>query len=246
MKSKPELLEKVLDSLNPLKYKILRQHVLKNTFRHFLLIMAFGVLISGLIYIPQLFGFVNEVKTAYNTVDTLQLNPVIETSEPVEIGKLVIDTQQQRSPNASKYYVDNEFLYYKYGNKRKSLEDVGNVRGFVGTLISSLPAILIVLIPSFFVSFYVFAVVLFLVSILFMSLLLKTVSLNLKKEKRLPFGELLSIGFYASLFLGLALIASAIKTNFGLYFCGVFMIYFIIAALQKPEKHAKKMDELGD
>jgi hypothetical protein len=245
MKSKPELLERVLDSLNPFKYRVLRQHVLKNAFRHFLIILAFGVLLSGFIYIPQFFGYVDDVKIAYASVETLQLNPVIATSEPVTIGELVIDTEEERSPNASKLYVSNELFYYDYGTKVKSLREMGDVKEIVGKLITSLPVLIIVLIPSFLVASYIFVGVAFILLILIMALLLKALMLNMKKEKRISFKELFSIGLYASIFLCLGLITQAFGTSLGYYLGGVFVIYFLIAALQKPEKH-KKMDDLGD
>ena len=238
MNSLRRLFVGVAESFNPLKYKVLKQNSVKSAFVHFLFVVLIGVLLSSVLYYPALISFPNDVKSAFSGFETFRLNPDIETTEPVVIlgeDYLVFDTNEVRSPNSSRYFVDGVHLYYDYGTKQRDLSRVGDLLEHKDLVFGMMNFFMVVLIPSFIVSFYILSLIVFFTLILILTIMFILFSKLFKKKAN--FTELVSSGFHAATFLSLGMVANALNTGLGLIILSLFVLYFLIGAISPSKKN---------
>ncbi len=247
MNSLRRLFVGVAESFNPMKYKVLKQSSLRSASVHFLFVVLIGVLISSVLYYPALFSLPGDVKNAFSGFETFRLTPDIETIEPVLIlgsDFLIFDTSGEMSPNSSRYFVDGNHLYYDFGTKQRDLSRVGDLIEHKDLIFGMMNFLMVVLIPSFIVGFYVMSLILFSILILVVVLIFLLFSKMFKKK--VSFVELISVGFHAATFLSLAMIANALNTGLGVFILSLFVLYFFIGGLlptKKSNSSAKKKKE---
>lgn len=235
-------------SLNPFAYKDFHDRSMRRSFKHFLIIILFGVLISGLFYLPELFGISSVVKQSLDSAEELKFNPVISFREPVVIGdfkdfeskaKYTIDTDGTYNATQSEYYFDTEYVYYNYGKNKKHYSEVLDVLAYKTKIKNGLSLILILLIPSLFVSCFIgililFGSIIFVISLLFTLIFMKwQVSLQ----------KMIITGLYASVILIISMVLQSIKGSFNNFLTSgltllIFVGYYLVAVLST--KHPKR------
>ena len=202
-----------------------------------------------------MFSVPQDIKNSVAEFEEFNLNPTISTNEPVVIGKnfLVFDTQNVLSPNESQYFVDENFLYYDFGSKRRELAKVGDLIQHKDLIFSLMNLFIIFFIPSFFVGFYALTTLLSFLMIVIFGLIFFMITKIIKKDVK--FRDLISSGLYASTFLAIGMIANALNFSLGMFFLAIFALCCLFGALlpvrkmksdnKKSTKKKKKEDEFG-
>ncbi len=228
-------------SLNILSYGELKERAIRLPVAHFLLVLALSVLISGIVYIPSVISFSNSVKESLVSFERFQLNPDIETVEPAIIWSadfLVFDTQGNMTPNSSRYYVDSDFLYYDYGERRRELSRVGDIvenSEFLGNMILVLAVILL---PSFLFTYLAVSLLLLGSIVLLTSgLVWGLLRLTRKKKKRVKYRDVAAVSLYASTILAVSLLLNAFGVGIGLYLMIIYLLYAYLGSVQKSRGH---------
>ncbi len=238
MKSSKHILRNLLDSLFPSRYGKLKGQALKRSLLHLCGVILISAFLSGLIYFPQVVSFANSVSSSLEEFTEFSLDPEIETEAPITIWSddlLVFDTTGNASMNDSRYFVDDEFLYYSYGQNRRELRHVGDVVENREFLSSAIIFISVLSLPSFLIA-YVFVSSVVLISLIITASLLVWLLGKVFKSKNTFTNTLLS-SIYASTVLGIALVFNSLWRGSGIYFVFIFLIYSIVGSMQKAKLH---------
>ena len=243
MEKQKGILQDLLNSFLPTKYKLFRQRSLKDAFRHFLALLVFGVLVSSAIYIPKMYLKISQFEKKSESFEEFTLNPTIKTLKPVSFGEensplITVSNQGSQDANSSKIFLTSDYIYYNYGKQRKSYAQALELTQYREIFFSQLKLLLLIAIPSFLIGFFGLSFVLLLGFVSAFSLLSIVILRAMKKPAQ--FKSVITGNFYASIFLAFSMIASAIRPNFGLYFVGVFMIYATLSAVSKIEGDRNK------
>ncbi len=250
MRPLKEHIASVADSLNILKYGELKARTIRLPLTHFFVVLLLAVIISGIIYIPTVISFSNSVKESLDSFERFRLNPDIETDSPAVIWSddfLVFDTQGNRSANASRYYVDSDFLHYDYGTRRRELTRVGDIVENSDLLGNMILLFAFISLPSFLMSYFILSFLLIGSIVISSALLIWVVTrFPRKKKRKASFRGILVCCLYASTILAIALLLNSIYSGLGIYLIIIFLVYSYIGTIQKvrdTEKQHKKKEK---
>ena len=257
MERTKEILKNVVYSLNPLNYGKLKENNIKSAVIHFFIVLFVSVLVSGIIYIPSVISFSNSIKESLNDFDTFKLNPEIKTEDPIFIWSsdyIVFDTEGNLSANASRYYIDSDFLYYNYGSNRRELTSIGNIVENSVLLGNLVLVLAFVLLPSFLISYFVVSLLLFLVILFFASTFIWILTkIFLRKKNKPVCRDIIVSCLYSSTILAFALLLNSFLSGFGYYLVIIFLLYSYVGSVSKTKnknheshKSKKKKKSLGD
>lgn len=234
-------------SFNPFSYRKFSERVMREATRFFLTTIFLSVLLTGILSIPKIMLLEEQTDNLFSKMDILKADLKIATGEPIYIPeqedpKVIIDTQDTVNRSESEFFMTKDFIYYDFGEKRKTLDEVTEITQYKDWISKTVTTFIILLAPALLVLMFLTYSVLLAAGIAIISIFMMLI-FNKLLHKKATFSEFLKIGFFASVFIGLGIIIKPIFPQASKYFYFIFIIYYLLGSAMKLLSHKAKHEK---
>ncbi len=238
MSSIKDYLENLIKSINPTKYSFLSEQIPKNAIKFFIFTLTFAILISNILFIPNLIRFNDEMISSISEFDELKLNVEFKTSNPININlingqTITIDSKNNVSKDETNYLITENKYYYNQGKNANYHDKILNLKNNENAVKKLLIIFTLLILPTIAIIYYTFRIVLFFILIAIISLIIN-MSFNRptkkKSNKKLKYIEILNCGLYSSPILGIKIILENI-TRFSSIMYPIWISFFMICII---------------
>ncbi|MBW3014366.1 hypothetical protein KY335_03935 [Candidatus Woesearchaeota archaeon] len=152
------------DCFNPGKYHLLIDDKFRQILKFFFCALFLFLVVASILFIPKLVIMPFQVEKEFSKFSAFSLDADIQTSEPVNLGFITIDTSTQEIPDKKGLYISNDSLQvnllpFGLGKNQAKIDDLKDLSRNKKTVKMNLIIGTVLLLPYIFFLIYAYSAI---------------------------------------------------------------------------------------